>query len=240
MNDLIKWLKCLFARFQNWLGGASLGGLAITIVYLWERFSGKAMSNIWYSLIFIVFFILASSFFVWKDEHKKVEQLEKEKDKNTPKLSAEIRSIAISKYGQNNESSMVVLYATIKNSGSPSIVDHFGILIKTDGQELLGLTVSLLNRPSRYALLMPHNEHIKLTREDYLPTKGLQSPIPCGGSIVGFYSAVISNVKKEDIPPNSIVIFIFQDVVGKDYGVTQVLKDIPYAILGDPILTMGY
>jgi hypothetical protein len=64
MNDLILWLSLLFGHWQNWLGGAGLGGFIVLVVYLLERFKGWTMPKFWYALLFIFFFILGSSFMV--------------------------------------------------------------------------------------------------------------------------------------------------------------------------------
>ena len=79
MNQLIyfgRWLRAVFWRWQNWAGGAGVGGAGGVFINLWERITGKTMDKSLYLEVFLGLFLIGAFFLAWRDEHIKRLQAE--------------------------------------------------------------------------------------------------------------------------------------------------------------------
>jgi hypothetical protein len=224
---IIQWLRRLFV----WVIALMTG--LFSLVREFQGIYGQKVvlqKPLFEHCVFIAF--ISSAAYLWFVERKKVRELEKERKENAPKLSAEIKYCCLSECGLYDEDLMVVLYLTIKNSGAPSVVDNFELFVRSGPEDVVGISRSLT--PGSYistssALLT--DDRIELTPDIYLPTMGLQNPIPYGGAITGYYSAIIYDTKSGDISFDSVIGVIFHDVAGKEYRIEQAKLDISYCSL---------
>lgn len=216
MNDFGLWMSLLLSHWQNWASGGGLGGVVILLVYLIERLRGKTMNNAWYIVLFVVVFILGASFMVWKDEHQQVTLLSVELEKQkSPRLDAQFDIFAATRAGENNESSIVFVTATITNMGAPSIVNNITLSIKVGDKQTEGQYFAL---PQNEIRLQDKTYDFTLKREDYLVKKCMSQPIPLGGAVQGGMPLFFPGIEKSKVfERGTVFIFSFQDISHKTY-----------------------
>jgi hypothetical protein len=175
--------------------------------------------SIFWNCVIIAFII--SAIILWIIEHRKAiklsSKLEKELDHSKPKLSAEIGFTSIAPAGEKNENLLVIITAIIKNTGAPSIVSDFQLLIKVDGKETVGQFFPLSE--GKITLQSIDGQVILLKSDDNLIIKSGSQPILTGGAVNGFCAVLVPNVIHEDISSKGILVLGFKDVFGNDYNV---------------------
>lgn len=137
MPNLILWSSLLFNSIQKWASGGGLGGAVLLIVYFIVWWRGWTMPKIWYALIFFVFFIVGSSFIVWRDEHlahlKTKADLSAALDQKVVKFHGELLH-AIMSLADNKKDVWAILTISIWNSGADSVVRGYKAKVSFNGK----------------------------------------------------------------------------------------------------------
>lgn len=173
--------------------------------------------SLFWNCVIIAFIISAA--ILWFIEHQKAanleKQLEREKSNKEPKLTAEFNVLATSPVGKHDESSVIIIMATITNIGAPSIISNVQVIIKKGNMEIHGENLVLGQGPM---FLEGEDLKLLLKEEDNLPKKGISSPIPTGGALHGWHIVLAQNIQKQEIYNQDItIVFTYQDVTGKLY-----------------------
>lgn len=170
--------------------------------------------SLFWNCVIIAFVI--SAVILWVIEHTKKNKLEKELDRSRPKLSAEIGLTVTAPAGANNESSLVIIMVTIKNTGAPSIASDFYLSVKSNDNEAMGVFFPMSKGDVR--LKSTDGQEIFFNHpDDNLPLKSGSQPIVTGGAVNGFCAVLIPNITHGEITSKGILVLKFKDVFGKDY-----------------------
>jgi len=168
----------------------------------------------------IIAFII-SAIILWIIEHKKVINLtteaKRERDRSKPNLSAEIDFTAVAPAGDKDESSLITIMAIIKNTGAPSIVSNFKLLVKIEDSETIGQFFPLPK--DSITLKSTDGQEILLKSADNLLLKSVLQPIVTGGAVTGFCSVLMPNLRQEDVTFKGTMVLSFKDISGNDYAV---------------------
>lgn len=169
--------------------------------------------KIYWGMALLCFFLAAVS--VWTNEHRKVTNLtydlERERDRSTPKLSAEIVFVGGLHAGEKNQNSVVVVQVNINNdpAGAPSIVRDVKMSVRSGDTEVQGAPMLVPTRHIKFG-----NVYVK--SEDYLPNKCKNLVIMAGGGVTGFYWAFIRGLSLDQVlTAGTIITITFKDVKGK-------------------------
>ncbi len=182
-----------------------------------------------FASIGLIRFLLAP-YIIFRDEHERTVDLERalitEKDNKLPILAAEFEVLAVAPAGKDDCDSIIIITATIFNTGAPSIVSNFGVEIQRGGKESVkGENVILPPGPMRM-----EGEGLELTtnEQDNLPRKGISNPILRGGAVTGWHVVLAKNITQSEIHnKETTVVLSYKDVTGKGYTVE---KKMDYAI----------
>ncbi len=155
-------------------------------------------------------------------ERNKVSELEKQLKNSLPKLSDEFNIFSVAPAGDHDEDSVIIIMATITNTGAPSIVSNFKVLIKKeDKEEIPGEDIILAQGP-----MLLEGEGLKLVckEEDNLPKKGISNPIPTGGALHGWHIVRAQKITPDEIyKKGTIIVFSYEDVTGKLYATKKMM-----------------
>jgi hypothetical protein len=210
----------LSALFGHWV--ASMSGVISLSIGVWLRIrrwrSNSQDSDIPNKAFLIIglVFVFYAGYQTWGDEHRKALQLQVNLDALTvPHLVATISSTFVAPSGGTGENSLVTIEVHIKNTGAPSIAEHFAIAAFRGGKQF---KVDVL--PARNIVLYfgpntnsPGGSYSAL---DYLPRKAFENPIPHGGATGGFMQAVVSGLKQKETAARGTTLRVtFTDVAGK-------------------------
>ncbi len=187
MCDLGTWLFSLISNLQHWLSGGGVGGTAILLLLLMERFSKFTMSKKWYFIIFIVFFIIGSSFVTWKDKNDELIAIQNKL--KSPQFNGQIEGYQLI---ASSKSVTLIMEATIKNPfGPPSALTNWKMTIKfPDGHIINGKILPLTGKDLKISLKKlkgaPPKAAFIYPPGKYLPDVSSQ-PIPAGGLCGGWF-----------------------------------------------------
>jgi len=139
IHQLFEWLWAMLTHWQGWLSGGGLGGLALISLYLFERFSGRTVPKLWYSLIVFFFFFLGASFTAWRDQTEKTrDALSKLANANdrlaaltTPSFSGVVNWWMAA---PGKDGVIITMEVRIVNKGAPSIASDFKMEMWTAGK----------------------------------------------------------------------------------------------------------
>jgi hypothetical protein len=158
------------------------------------------------------------------------EALVAEKDKNTPKLSAEIVLLIKGEMDVNNGQAslpMIAAIVKVKNTGAPSIADRWRIIVTINGTDYLGVQHQLMQR------MRFHGENgmvVEYSGEDSLAERTANNPIPTGGQVTGIILCFFDTLTAEQVHNNPMRV-TFLDV----YGCEQVATLSAVGVSGVPM-----
>ncbi len=227
-TDFIAFLVAVFGRWQHWASGGGIGGAVLLLLYFYERMSGIAMPKRMYAALVIGAFLFAAFFTAWRDQYhtalaamQRVAEIETEK---SPDLKGEIGIVAVAPAGPKNSNSIVTLFATIKNTGAPSIADSMLVTIKMTNGRKVQLTPLGVPRKELTLSGKPNEPNVVFQREDYLPEKAISNPIPTGGAVQGFvWGVALGAEQREVINKGTIIVISFKDIQGNDRSIVKVM-----------------
>ncbi len=161
------------------------------------------ISNYWY-VFFAAICLLWGGYQSWHEEKMRADQYLKQLETSRPSFDVDIGFVWVVESEELDppeltmfppvRGTFVVIVATVKNKGTPSIADHWELLIRSpDGMERKAQTINfppLINVP-----VAPGN-HQMLTRDDDLLSK-TSVPIPTGGKTQGAITFVFENIRNE-------------------------------------------
>jgi hypothetical protein len=169
--------------------------------------------SLFWNCIIIAFIISAT--ILWFQEHRKALS-------NKPKLNAEFNVSHVAPAGNEKEDSIIVITATITNTGAPSIVQHIKIEIGTE-EKLI--RASFLPLPQEEIVLQGEDRTFTVKTKDELRSKCLSQPIATGGAVNGWLFLLASGLRREIVfKEGTAVILKFDDVLGKRYSFKKVMS----------------
>jgi hypothetical protein len=169
------------------------------------------------------------------------EALAAEKDKNTPKLSAEIVLLIKGEMDVNNGQSSLPMIAAIikvKNTGAPSIADRWRIIVTINGTDYLGVQHQLMQR------MRFHGENgmvVEYSGEDSLAERTANNPIPTGGQVTGIILCFFDTLTAEQVHNNPMRV-TFLDVYGCEQVATLSaggVSGVPMGLPGANLLSVN-
>jgi hypothetical protein len=180
----------------------------------------KSQSSLWHWML-IAFII--SSFYLLIMQHRKISSLEKRLDKSSPYFNTDFDVLAVAPAGDDESDSVIIIMATIKNTGAPSIISDIKVAVKTESGEILGEDIVLGQGP-----MFLEGEGLKITvkEEDNLPRKGISEPIPTGGAVHGWHIVLARSITRGKIyNKQTTIILSYEDVIGKLYTSEKIMND---------------
>jgi len=119
----------MFGHWQNWLSGGGLGGFALIILFLVEKFhpKGWTMSKRLYAAIIGAFFVLGASFMTWKDQRESIDSLQAQ----ITSLKSQLDSLSTSQFkvtpltgifGVIPQGSQATLVLRLNNTGASTAI----------------------------------------------------------------------------------------------------------------------
>ncbi|HET9181530.1 MAG TPA: hypothetical protein VFP59_05305 [Candidatus Angelobacter sp.] len=227
MQDFWEFLQAVFWHWQSWLGGTGFGGAVVVFVALWERFTSRVMRKRMYAAIFIASFLFGAFFLAWRDQYHAAREAQRHLNEvgavRVPKLEGSIMFLSIAP-ARDPSDSVVGIFATIDNTGAPSIAKDFRAYLQKPGESRKeGIAIDL---PMDQLVFVDSGGHRKIVKtSEYLPKKAIEQPIPTGGSVPGFMLMLFRGITPKEVEsPTVDVIFEFKDVTGKPYEVHKHLN----------------
>lgn len=215
------------------------GGLISLLFLLRENYYKKPLK--WRQVVIIMITaLLISCFFAWREEHASAEwrgneiskltgQLRVLSDANTPRLVGELKGFSTSdsvlsdkrkQLLKTNELAVLVI-ASIKNLGAPSIAEHWSLTIQTAGGKRSSGAIRFV--PPTFTV-RKDSQSMGFSGEDALYNKGIAAPIPKGGEISGVLFFSIENLTEEQIhQPGTLVTLTVRDVLGIETHMSMTL-----------------
>jgi hypothetical protein len=132
-----------------------------------------------------------------------------------PRLSGTVQQLGMSTDATDGRSALVQLTATIRNTGMPSAVERYALVLSRPGTETIEGTPTLPGSGETFAIAYPDGSTASLPREDFLPTK-TANIIPTGGIATGVLFVKFPNVEPRFVTSGSFVLKFF-DVEGTEY-----------------------
>jgi hypothetical protein len=211
------------AIFADWVALMSgIASVALTILGVVRKWDALPRRALWVAALICFFFAAAR---VWTAEHRARLTSEKHLEElTTPKLSGAISFVSVSPTGDETDS-IVMVGATIKNTGAPSIADELSMRIRLNsGQEIPLVPLSRPPKNIELHLDRASQPDVTLLKEDYLPLKTKSQPIVTGGAAEGWTWGLAKGAKKaEVIKPGTTIILSFKDVREKNWEITKII-----------------
>lgn len=236
VSDL--WLFLLSA-LTNWL--AYFGGLVAVAIGLLERLTKWKLSLRAYVGLFIGGFLLTAFFTAWRDQRfanqelaNQLELSESIRKTTIPNLIGRIKFLGTGRWMDDKEDkdggTFVVVYATIANSGTPSIVNDLSVALKverkTDPHELW---INASPSEDFYNVKVLKEGKGKEYLTPQLWRQALLQPIPTGGQIAGGDVFIFPKLRCPDCGKCTScegkltnVKLTFTDITGRQYEVSEV------------------
>lgn len=196
-----------------------LAGCAITVVIGWiERHIIKKKMPFWADLAIVLSFVFFACFQAWHDKYKEADRARLiADDLNKPKLSSliEFDSLAIYSYPGSTDQSLLIVRVLTENKGAPSILRFKQCVVRLrGGREVVGKLV--ITPPNDFVVLGRKGvPDMTLERKDYLPVKGMASPIPRGGAVEGWNAFVLPGIPQSEMPLGSTtIVYESEDIDG--------------------------
>jgi hypothetical protein len=223
MPALSEILEFVWAVINNWAGYAT-GGLIVATVSFYLVWNDKPMArNV--ALVLSALFLLMAFFRAWRDKKRALQasqtELAVERDRKQPKLSGEI-GLAVTAPGREAHDSMVMLFATIKNNGAPSIAEGFESRVRLpSGQELPINAISFLPKGPLKLFGAEGGPELEVAVSEELRRKAIAQPIPTGGAINGFFMGLVRGADVSEVFGEGATYFLsFKDSMGKRYEIS--------------------
>jgi hypothetical protein len=220
-SDVMRFVTAVFSHWQAYVTG---GGITAILAVI-ERLSSWRLPKKYYAVLITAGFLSVATFLAWRDEHRaaeaaKIAQGDAEKrlgEMNTPKLVGRINSVGVAPTGKHENDSIIVMVATIKDAGAPSIVQ--GLRAEVTLRD--GRTLPLQELPHLLGDIILRTEKgtkLRVLSTDYLPDKAGSQPIPRNGAVSGFYWGVVRGANRESVDATgSRVTLFFNDINDKPY-----------------------
>jgi hypothetical protein len=148
-----------------------------------------------------------------------------------PILKGQIDVVFIGRRSDVNLTVAITLIASIRNLGSPTIVENWSLTISLpSGQHF---TASLHEIPEKLQLHREGAPPAFVYRSDALYEKTISTPLSTGGMQRGVLVFMIDKVRQETVMnPGTKLTLGYQDVTGKNYSLVQPLsgieRNVPY------------
>jgi hypothetical protein len=116
----------------------------------------------------------------------------------------------------------IIIWTHVKNLGPPSIIDHFELLITLpDGRKFAGERWLITKK-----IVVPiYGHNVDMYPEDCLGTKHAVTPLITGAKAVGWLYFKLHGITRPEVfKPTTLMELSFQDVTGKKYTVSQIMK----------------
>ena len=227
MKSFLRFFRIMFSEWASGMSGPASVPLAMLALFVKEDIQRFSFA----SLALILGFV--SAYRIWLKEHLRAEkELEARllvEDKSLPKLAVRFDSVMVA-HNQSHEALLTVLMV-IENRGAPSIVNFGKITVNLPGR---GAVVAKLIMPSLGNVKLPGRDgypNTILRREDYLPEKATNQPVPTGGSVAGWTISLVPGVSQEEMSqPNTTVMFECTDINGQLISATREMGQGPEKI----------
>jgi hypothetical protein len=173
---------------------------------------------------FLFYHVCRASYLKWQaaDQSAAAHQEETKKcetqlaELNQPLFHTEIADMMYGPFpGSPNTDAILIVTASITNTGAPSIADHMGLTVNVGGVDMNVVPV-LPARDKEF--INGHGHSVIILSSDFLPRKATDQPIPRGGEVYGYVQGVLKGVSLEKArQPSTVVKLHFFDVNGKRY-----------------------
>jgi hypothetical protein len=203
LPDLLQFIQAVFLRWSNLI----TGGVVALLWLAYEKFADRQIPM----RTFI--YILSAGLFIavfgaWREQVLKV--------RATRGLHAEIRQTAI---GQNSQQACIVLFLTITNTGSPTIINGLNADIAFEGGKLSDVPAHEFGSDNQMNL--PDGSVASIEPSDILYEK-LVTPVLTGGLVQGYVQYRLPGISSKQLLENGCQITIhFQDAWQNKYVVMQ-------------------
>ncbi len=178
----------------------------------------------------IIFFgFVLACFFAFRQILKEKYALEYERDEarslvesRKPRLVGTVQQ-TIAGESPTDNTVMLLVYLTIKNTGEPSIVESYRIQIKSGSETIEGQLAWI---PENLQLFDdgPQSKPARVISDADAIYQKTQVPIPSGGATSGYLMASFSGLKRDQVIASTVVV-TFKDVRGNEYSVAPERRD---------------
>ncbi len=215
--DLSDFLWAIISDFVSLMSG--IASVVLLILGALRKWANVPRPVLWTAAAVCFFFAAAR---VWTTEHRKYLT---ELERNKPQLAGGIVQCRFFPWPGEPNSSMIVIVASIKNTGAPSVAAAWTLSVTIPGD--IKRQAEHMVAPEILQLLptaIPRGQAIQYFPEDALYEKAVKAPIPTGGLISGHLLFKLNGIKCETVEnPGTIVSLGFKDVLEKPYSDTKKL-----------------
>jgi hypothetical protein len=201
IRDIWAWLV---AVFSGWFGGIGFVSTVLWVVAQMRDNPDQGFLNQKWWRVVAVFFLVIASFEAWRDAYVDAR----------PQLLGAIDRVSVAPLEPPDPpGSVVLVVASVKNTGLPSIATDWALTIK-NGEEMVA---------TEFALFMQKNFRVhdfEYSAGEALYNRLLRAPLPQGGMERGFLAfKVPGRTPHEVVKPGAIFELRFSDVTGATYRV---------------------
>lgn len=218
-------LEFMYAVISYWQAFVT-GGFVMAVLFVYERLSGYELPGTFIPWGVVMFF-LVSFFLAWREEHRKVLDIQEKLRSDRPSLMGSIEQM-FSGSDANQHVSEIYLLMTVRSLGSPSIAEGWRLKIKSDTRDL-NLVPTLI--PDSHPILAFDKESDKFKEiavfkhSDGIYDKAI-IPIERGALIRGWLRYVIQDIPYEEIQKEGTKLIVtFEDITRRSYEAVYIMKN---------------
>jgi hypothetical protein len=221
MGNLREFLEALIAEWWPLMSCAAFTLLSLGIAFV------KRDSTKWFvrgSILLAVFFFGVASFLAWNNEHKARLLAEGKFKEDVPKLSVEVGAIGHAFLVEQRNTSVITLWITITNHGSPSTFSMSRVFVDRSNGERVEEKIRTFIPETITLDGTPGTPNVILRKDDAIPFLQNGKPIEKGGAIKGWMMFFVPNIpaKELDNGKDSVILEGY-DVDGKPFSVKSII-----------------
>jgi hypothetical protein len=162
-----KFLLYLLAVGGHWL--LSFGGIALVGFALYEKYYKKVTPRAWFWGLAVLLFFVAT-FQAWQDEYQKTH----------PGLKLQILQIDTGRIPNSDDSTLVIVTASLFNNGVPSVADNWNLYVyfPTPPSTVTGRMIQIPDAP--FGGSTATSSRIQWDPADSLYDKAMKGPVESG------------------------------------------------------------
>ena len=143
---------------------------------------------------------------------------------NKPVLAAKIDVVNIHPAPSDANSTSMILVISVRNSGTPTILEDWSVTTKLEGRTILAENLYL----SETMDLEGPQGKITYRRQDAIYTKTVDMPIPQGGMVRGIIWIMFKGIRFDILNrPGTKIEVNFVDVLGSEHVISTSISAIP-------------
>lgn len=236
---MVEFTEFVGAVMRQWIVLWS-GPLVSMTIAMWQWASKKEIVPKWLLWGLAIISVLLAFFFAWQEKRTEAVNLNKELQDTRIALDALKKPLLVGQINQTVtgdapelKASQIFILMSVKNIGAPSIVEGWGLNIKSESLSLQAVHPTEIREG--LALRDPDGKPLAVFHKTDAIYEKTVKPIERGGMVRGWLLFTLEGIASREIrKPGTTITVFFQDVLDTTYEAS--LKD---GVIGPPMYLPG-